>query len=180
MWRAMQCIALVLLVAGSAAAVDVTLRDGTVISATSYRLTGSYIMLEMADGRHVAYDVADVDLDALRAAEAAAAPAPEPVEEAGGKLSSGRSLKDAATVGEVDGLRLLAPETVAAARSVQAEGPDKVILMPTRFGLGFSLPPMLDPGCPESAFGHPGAGGSLGSHPCPDALLGEGGARRYR
>lgn len=102
MWRAMQCVALVLLVAGSAAAVDVTLRDGTVISATSYRLTGSYIMLEMADGRHLAYDVADVDLDALRAAEAAAAPEPEPAEEEGGKLSSGRSLKDAATIGEDD------------------------------------------------------------------------------
>lgn len=102
MWRAMQCVALVMLVAGSAAAVDVTLRDGTVISATSYRLTGSYIMLEMADGRHLAYDVADVDLEALRAAEAAAAPEPEPAEESGGRLSSGRSLKDAATVGEDD------------------------------------------------------------------------------
>lgn len=67
----------------------------------------------------------------------------------------------AATVGEVDGLRVLAPETVASARAVQSEGPDKVILVPTRFGLGFSLPPMLSPDCPGSAFGHPGAGGSL-------------------
>jgi hypothetical protein len=98
----MQCVGLVLLVAGSAAAVDVTLRDGTVINATSYRLTGSYIMLEMPDGRHIAYDVADVDLEALRAAEAAAAePEPAP-EESGGRLSSGRTLKDAATVGEED------------------------------------------------------------------------------
>ena len=101
--RVVQSLLLVLLVAGSAAAVDVTLRDGTVITATSYRLTGSYIMLEMADGRHVAYDVADVDLDALRAAEAAAG------EEAGaagaedaGTLSAGRRLKDAASVGEDD------------------------------------------------------------------------------
>jgi len=67
----------------------------------------------------------------------------------------------AATVGEVDGRRVLAPETVAAARAVQAEGSDRVILVPTRFGLGFSLPPMLSPHCPKSAFGHPGAGGSL-------------------
>ena len=49
------------------------MRDGTVITAESYRLTGSYIMLKLGDGRQVAYDVADVDLDALRAAEAAAA-----------------------------------------------------------------------------------------------------------
>jgi len=67
----------------------------------------------------------------------------------------------AATVGAVDGVRLLAPDTVASARAVQAEGPDKVILVPTSFGLGFSLPPMLGPDCPASAFGHPGAGGSL-------------------
>lgn len=101
--RVVQSLLLVLLVAGSVAAVDVTLRDGTVISATSYRLTGSYIMLEMPDGRHVAYDVADVDLDALRAAEAAAG---EEAEVAGaedaGTLSAGRSLKDAASVGEDD------------------------------------------------------------------------------
>jgi hypothetical protein len=97
----------VLLVAGSVAAVDVTLRDGTVVTATSYRLTGSYIMLEMPDGRHVAYDVADVDLDALRAAEAAAAKEAEAETAAAatesGTLSGGRSLKDAASVGEEAG-----------------------------------------------------------------------------
>jgi hypothetical protein len=104
--RVVQSLVLVLLVAGSAAAVDVTLRDGTVISATSYRLTGSYIMLEMPDGRHVAYDVADVDLDALRAAEAAAkAPEDETATAAAasGTLSGGRSLKDAASVGDEAG-----------------------------------------------------------------------------
>jgi hypothetical protein len=98
-----QSLLLVLLVAGSAAAVEVTLRDGTVITATSYRLTGSYIMLEMPDGRHVAYDVADVDLDALRAAEAAAAESEgQAAAEDAGTLSAGRSLKDAASVGEDD------------------------------------------------------------------------------
>jgi hypothetical protein len=109
MSRLVQSLALVLLVAGSAAAVDVTMRDGTVITAESYRLTGSYIMLKLADGRQVAYDVADVDLDSLRAAEAAAA-GPE-VETAGadrnaGTLSGGRALKDAALVGEDDGSSL--------------------------------------------------------------------------
>jgi CubicO group peptidase (beta-lactamase class C family) len=67
----------------------------------------------------------------------------------------------AATIGEVDGVRILAPGTLASACVVQAEGPDRVILVPTRFGLGFSLPPMLGPDCPDTAFGHPGAGGSL-------------------
>lgn len=68
----------------------------------------------------------------------------------------------AATVGEVDGVRLLAPETVARASAVEVDGPDAVIRMPTRFGLGFMLPPTLSPACPEGSFGHPGAGGSLG------------------
>jgi CubicO group peptidase (beta-lactamase class C family) len=67
----------------------------------------------------------------------------------------------AATIGEVDGVRVLAPETVASACVARSEGPDRVILVPTRFGLGFSLPPMLGPACPDTAFGHPGAGGSL-------------------
>jgi hypothetical protein len=90
-----------LLLAGAVAAVEVTFNDGTVISAESYRITGSYVMLKLADGRQVAYDVADVDIAALRAAEAATATheadagAGRPTE----RLSSGRSLKDAATVG---------------------------------------------------------------------------------
>lgn len=68
----------------------------------------------------------------------------------------------AATVSEVDGRRLLAPATVERARAVAAEGPDAVLLLPTRFGLGFMRPPTLSPSCPERCFGHPGAGGSLG------------------
>ncbi len=67
----------------------------------------------------------------------------------------------AALLGPVDGVRLLRPETVDAARTVQSEGPDRVIHVPTRFGLGFMLPPTLAPGCGAESFGHPGAGGSL-------------------
>lgn len=67
----------------------------------------------------------------------------------------------AALVGEVDGVRLLRPETVAAARTTQSEGGDAVLYLPTRFGLGFMLPPALCPSAAPSAFGHPGAGGSL-------------------
>lgn len=103
MSRVISSLGLILLIAGAAAAVDVTMRDGTVITAESYRLTGSYILLTLTDGRQVAYDVADVNLEALRAAEAAAA---DPAEgeagatQASGSLSGGRALKDAATVGE--------------------------------------------------------------------------------
>jgi CubicO group peptidase (beta-lactamase class C family) len=79
----------------------------------------------------------------------------------------------AAQVGPVDGVRLLAPETVARFRAPQVEGPDLVILLPTRFGLGFALPPMLSLEAPASCFGHPGAGGSL-AFADPDARIGFG------
>ncbi len=106
MSRVVTIFALMLLIAGAAAAVDVTMRDGTVITAESYRLTGSYIMLKLDDGRQVAYDVADVDLDALRAAEAAAAgPQKESAvtDQDAGTLSGGRTLKDTASIGEDEG-----------------------------------------------------------------------------
>jgi hypothetical protein len=48
------------------AAEKVRLRDGTVIEVESYRLTGSYINLTFADGRQIAYDIADVDLESLK------------------------------------------------------------------------------------------------------------------
>jgi CubicO group peptidase (beta-lactamase class C family) len=79
----------------------------------------------------------------------------------------------AATVGEPDGVRVLRPETVAAACVEHSEGPDKVIMVPSRFGLGFSLPPMLSTGCGPASFGHPGAGGSLGFAD-PEAEIGFG------
>ncbi len=79
----------------------------------------------------------------------------------------------AALVGDVDGVRLLTPETVAAARVERSEGPDAVLLLPTRFGTGFMLPPMVSPAAGPAAFGHPGAGGSLGFAD-PDAEIGFG------
>ena len=104
MKRLLTTLCVALLAAGLATAMDITLKDGTVISAVNYRVTGSYVMLELADGRQIAYDVGDVDLDALRAAEAAAATHETA---AGGDapsetLSSGRSLKHASTVGDDD------------------------------------------------------------------------------
>ena len=76
----------------------------------------------------------------------------------------------AALVGDVDGVRLLAPATVAAACAVHADGPDRVLLLPSRFGAGFMLQPLVAPGGGSSAFGHAGAGGSLGFAD-PDARL---------
>jgi hypothetical protein len=81
-------------------AVEIVLKDGTVIVAESYRLNGSYMMLEMADGRHVAYDVADVDLEALNAAEAAAASAEAANQPPAETLSSGRRLKSPSEIDE--------------------------------------------------------------------------------
>ncbi|MDJ0851653.1 MAG: serine hydrolase domain-containing protein [Myxococcota bacterium] len=68
----------------------------------------------------------------------------------------------AACVGDVQGTRILAPETVARATEACTDGPDALLHLPTRFGLGYMLPPTLSPACPPGAFGHPGAGGSLG------------------
>ena len=67
--------------------------------------------------------------------------------------------------GELDGVQVLSPESIARARTEQASGPDAVLFgLPSRFGLGFSLPleGMASWSPSASAFGHPGAGGSLG------------------
>ncbi|MET7388052.1 serine hydrolase domain-containing protein [Streptomyces sp. NPDC005529] len=68
----------------------------------------------------------------------------------------------AALTGEVDGVRLFSPETTAKARVEHSAGPDRVLVVNTRFGLGYMLhgpaSPLLSPG----SFGHPGRGGALG------------------
>ncbi len=66
----------------------------------------------------------------------------------------------AACIGEVDGVRLLAPGTVARATEVLAAGTDCVVGQPLSFGLGFALQPTLGPTAGPKAFGHSGAGGS--------------------
>ncbi|MEU9387414.1 serine hydrolase domain-containing protein [Streptomyces sp. NPDC048279] len=67
----------------------------------------------------------------------------------------------AALIGEVDGVRLFTPETLASATAEQAAGVDRVIMMPTRFGSGYMLPVETSPLTGPRAFGHPGRGGSL-------------------
>ncbi|MDG9719441.1 serine hydrolase [Streptomyces sp. DH24] len=68
----------------------------------------------------------------------------------------------AALIGEVDGVRLFDPATLALARAEESSGPDRVLVVNTRFGLGYMLhggaSPFLGPG----SFGHPGRGGALG------------------
>ncbi|MFE1197634.1 serine hydrolase domain-containing protein [Streptomyces olivaceoviridis] len=69
----------------------------------------------------------------------------------------------ASLIGEVDGgTRLFTPQTMELARTEQSAGPDRVLVVGTRFGLGHMLhgaaSPLLTPG----SFGHPGRGGALG------------------
>ncbi len=78
--------------------------------------------------------------------------------------------------GQVDGVRVLHPESIARARTEQANGPDVVLFdWPTRFGLGFALPPEGAGfgSASATAFGHPGDGGSIGFAD-PDAHVGFG------
>ncbi len=76
-----------------------------------------------------------------------------------------------ACAGAVDGIRLLAPETIEQARTEVSAGPDLVLRRPTRFGLGFQLTrPEFPLGSSPLSFGHLGAGGAAGF--CdPDARL---------
>ncbi len=65
--------------------------------------------------------------------------------------------------GELDGVHVLSPETIGRAASEQVYGEDLVLQRPTRFGLGFQLTMAERPLGPNPrAFGHFGAGGSLG------------------
>ncbi len=107
-----------------------------------------------------------------RAFEAISAPVDEnePAYQAGAlaasnAIATARSLARcyAALATGVDGGRpLFTPATLTAARSPESDGPDRVLVVGTRFGHGFMLHgpscPLLGPG----SFGHPGRGGSLG------------------
>lgn len=77
--------------------------------------------------------------------------------------------------GEIDGVRILEAETIERARTKQVAGADATLGgMPMRYGLGFMLRTDFMPLSPsENAFGHPGAGGSIGMAD-PDARVGFG------
>jgi CubicO group peptidase (beta-lactamase class C family) len=76
--------------------------------------------------------------------------------------------------GEVDGVRVLSPEAIARATVAQASGRDEVLGLTMRPALGFFLTsPDAKLGPNPRAFGHSGAGGSLGFAD-PDAKVGFG------
>ncbi|MFJ4625267.1 serine hydrolase domain-containing protein [Streptomyces sp. NPDC088847] len=69
----------------------------------------------------------------------------------------------ASLIGEVDGgTRLFTPETMRRARTERSSGPDRVLVISTRFGLGYMLHGSASPLLSETSFGHPGRGGALG------------------
>ncbi|MER7988587.1 serine hydrolase domain-containing protein [Streptomyces noursei] len=96
----------------------------------------------------------DENADAYRAAELPAS--------AGIATAPALARAYAALIGPVDDHpRLFAPATLTLARTEESAGPDRTLLVTTRFGLGFMLhgpsSPLLGPG----SFGHPGRGGAL-------------------
>src|ERR1700730_6069433 len=102
--------------------------------------------------------VVAVNLPAFRAAEVPAAHG----------IGTARSLARlyAACIGEVDGVRLLRPETVERAMRTEAHGPDLVVGYETSYGTGFQLSFPSRPMAGDGSFGHYGMGGSVGfAHP---------------
>ena len=83
-------------------------------------------------------------------------------------ITNARSLARmyAACIGEVDGVRLLAAETLEQATRVQSAGEDLVLGYETRYATGFQLSFPFRPMAGEGSFGHYGMGGSVGfAHP---------------
>lgn len=90
-------------------------------------------------------------------------------------ITNARSLARmyASTVSEVDGVRLLTPDTTADVRTSRVKAPDRCLLIETSFGVGFMLDTAFNPLLSPGSFGHPGAGGSLGFAD-PEAEIGFG------
>ncbi len=64
--------------------------------------------------------------------------------------------------GEVDGVRLLHPETIDRIFEVQASGVDLVLFQPVTFGIGYGLPTPGQPGLPQGRIAYWGGwGGSI-------------------
>jgi CubicO group peptidase (beta-lactamase class C family) len=79
-----------------------------------------------------------------------------------------------ATGGELNGYRVLTPASIKRAHTEQANGPDLILGVTSRWGLGFALNQANAPVGPNPrTFGHPGAGGSIGFAD-PDARVGFG------
>lgn len=117
------------------------------------KLVGPGSLFWQAAGRGL-IEQSDYNSRAMRAAQVPGA----------GGVGAARSLARmyAATIGEVDGVRLLQPSTVDSARTLVSEGTDSVLGMPTRFGAGFMLAGGSFVLYDEGSYGHYGAGGSVG------------------
>ncbi|MBV9411994.1 MAG: serine hydrolase [Acidimicrobiia bacterium] len=95
-------------------------------------------------------------VDAFNSAELRAAEWP-----AASGITTARSLSK--LYGELACERILSSATLDAAETPQVDGPDQVLVLQTRFGLGFALPSeVVDYGPMGRGFGHDGAGGSVG------------------
>ncbi|MFF4852582.1 serine hydrolase domain-containing protein [Streptomyces sp. NPDC001194] len=69
----------------------------------------------------------------------------------------------AALLGDTeDGVGLFTPDTRALAGTELSAGPDRVLVVNTRFGPGYMLHSPASPLLSAGSFGHPGRGGSLG------------------
>jgi CubicO group peptidase (beta-lactamase class C family) len=68
----------------------------------------------------------------------------------------------AATIGEVDGVRLLTDAQVAEARRPRTEGNDRILFFESKIGLGFFTHSAFSPYGGAQSFGHTGLGGSCG------------------
>nr|WP_208948698.1 serine hydrolase domain-containing protein [Streptomyces subrutilus] len=80
----------------------------------------------------------------------------------------------AAAIGVVeDGARIFTPATTALAGKELSAGPDRVLVVNTRFGPGYMLHGPASPLLSPASFGHPGRGGSL-AFADPDAGIGFG------
>ncbi len=76
--------------------------------------------------------------------------------------------------GELDGVRVLKPSSISRCWEEQSYGRDEVLTISTRFSNGFMMSqPGEELGPSPRAFGHPGAGGSLG-YADPDNKIGFG------
>ncbi len=76
--------------------------------------------------------------------------------------------------GEVDGVRVMEAGEIPACYTEESHGRDEVLLIATRFSSGFMMSqPGEEMGPSPRAFGHPGAGGSLGFAD-PEAKIGFG------
>lgn len=72
----------------------------------------------------------------------------------------------AATLGAVDGVRILDPATLDAMVAPQSVGPDRSLGVETAFGTGVQLPFPRLPWIGPTSFGHEGAGGSVAFGDC--------------